>query len=134
SSQQFDNRIDFQGHRLVADFYALNESSPTPFHTIILRFLALTMFRSIAFGNWFKKMIVKLLMTGKKRVGGRVERQFEFGDEKIVVKERIFAPGRAAEVGHFGKAKAIHMASSGYYHPQVEQTTHAGRLVEWQEA
>lgn len=115
STQQFDNKITFENKKIKANFYKMNESSPNPLNFIILRVLSLTIFRSVFLGNLFKKFIVNMLMTGKNQLEGRVEREFKFLEEIIVIEESIKQPNKCKEIKHIGKSKAIHMASSGYF-------------------
>ena len=108
----------------------MNESSPNPLNFIILRGLALTIFRSVYLGNLFKKFIVNMLMTGKNKLDGSVKREFEFLENHIVVHETIFLPKNCEKALHVGKSKAIHMASSGYFLPQ-NFDNHTSNLVEF---
>ena len=70
-------------------------------------------------------------MTGKNKIDGRITRKFEFIEDKIVVHESFIKPKRCTFIGHMGKFRAIHMASSGYYFPQVEIATEKSKLVEF---
>jgi hypothetical protein len=130
STQQFDDTINFDDQCIESDFYKINESSPNPFNFIILRSLGLTIFRSVRLGNLFKKFIVNMLMTGKNKVSGNAIRRFDFKDEKVVITEVIQSPANCKSLGHIGKSKAIHMASSGYF---LSQNYHNKRsnLVEF---
>lgn len=115
STQQFDENITFQNKKIQANFYKMNESSPNPLNFIILRGLALTIFRSVYLGNLFKKFIVNMLMTGKNKIEGSARREFRFCEDKIIVEEKVTQPKNYKEIKHIGKSKAIHMASSGYF-------------------
>ena len=68
--------------------------------------------------NIFKKFVIRKLITRKKRIDGHVVRNFEFLEDEITIRECIIKPKGCHLIGHFGKCKAIHMASSGYYHMQ----------------
>ena len=103
----------------------------SPFSCIIIRVFGMTFFRSMALGDLFKRFIVKLLMTGKNKIDGSVIRRFEFMENKIVVHESIIKPKRHTVIGHIGKFRAIHMASSGYYFSQVESTPEKSKLVKF---
>jgi hypothetical protein len=131
STQQFDKSIRFDNLSINTNFYTINERYMSPFSCIIVRILGMTFFRSMALGNLFKRFIVKLLMTGKNEIDGGVTRRFEFLEDKIVVHESIIKPKRCTDIGHIGKCRAIHMASSGYYFPQVESTPEKSNLVEF---
>jgi len=115
STQQFDKSISFQNKIIKSHFYKINESMPNPVNFIVLRILSITIFKSVYLGNLFKKLIVNMLMTGKDRIKGSAEREFEFSDTKIIIKEKLTYPKNCTGINHKGKAKAIHMASSGYF-------------------
>lgn len=121
STQQFDEKQDFNNYTIQVGFYTTNEFYSNPVTFVLLRILSLTLFRSIYWGNIFKKHIVKMLMTSKNRINGEATRKFEFLDDKIIVHEKITAPKGGYAIGHFGKFRAIHMASSGYYLKQDQQ-------------
>ncbi len=132
STQQYDERIDFEQEAFTTTFYVINESLPSPVTTIILRLLGITVFRSLWLGNVFKKLIVRRLMTGKRKAGGSVQRKFQFNDDRILVTEEIHPPSNASKAGHMGKVKAIHMASSGYYLPQMAEQPDQSKYVTFQ--
>ena len=129
STQQFDEMQDFSNHTINGGFYAINESYPNPVTSILLRIFALTFFHSSCFRELFKKLIVSMLMTKKNRIDGSALRRFEFKDDKIIVHESITQPDGCKYIGHSGKCKAIHMASSGYYLKQDQQKPEKSRLV-----
>ena len=130
STQQFDESITFQDKKVQTYFYKINQSSANPLNFIILRCLALTVFRSVYLGNLFKRFIVNMLMTGKNKLGGSVKREFEFLEDKIIIKEEIAQPKNCKEIKHIGKSKAIHMASSGYFLSQNFKNSNS-KLVEF---
>ena len=118
SSQKFDDKINFTNSEIVASFYCTNESLPTPLSFVVLRIFSMSIFKSVFLGDLFKKFIVRLLMTGKNKIDGCVKRKFVFLKDKIIVKEKIQRPKNCIEIGHVGKSKVIHMASSGYLLPK----------------
>ena len=81
--------------------------------------------------NVFKKQVVKLLMTGKQKVGQKVSRQFEFGDDGIVITESLVGSQSVKNPRHVGKFKSIHMASSGYYLPQHAHSNNKSKYVKF---
>lgn len=129
ATQMADETQHFQEQIVRTGFYRLGDSRPGPLNFMILRLLGLSVFRSVTLGNLFKKFIVKLLMTRKKRIDGEAVRRFVFEENQIMIKERITPPKKCVKIGHFGKTKAIHMASSGYYHPQTEQLVRESKFV-----
>jgi len=129
STQQFDEKQNFTNFTVHARYFVSNESYPTPATLVLLRIFGLTFFNSVYLGNLFKKIIVKMLMTCPKAISGKATRKFEFTDDKIIVHEIISKPKGCKEIGHFGKCKAIHMASSGYYIKQIQQKPSHSKLV-----
>jgi len=129
STQQFDSNRKFTDHTIETPFYLVNERLPGALSTIVIRILGFTFFRVIAIGNLFKKAIVRVLMTGKKPAGGKAVRRFFFSDNEIAVKETVLKPKSCKSVGHTGKCKAIHMASSGYFLAQDIQIMPTSKYV-----
>ena len=115
SSQVMNDGVDFSERTISTQFYYINESNPSSFTTLVLRFLSMTIFRSVYLGNIFKKRIVGMLMTGKKKAGGSVTRSYVFSDSEIIIEDKVERPNRTETVERKKFAKAIHMASSGYF-------------------
>lgn len=115
STQQLDNSTEFIQNSFRSSFYKINESYPGLFQTMVIRIFALTIFKSVFLGNLFKKAIVQLLMTGKNRLKGVAHTTIWFHEDHVEVIQKLEKPNKCTFVGHVGKAKAIHMASSGYF-------------------
>lgn len=114
STQSHNDEATFADHKLKADFYKLNEDYPGPYRFIILRMLSISIFRNIRLGITFKKMIVKKLMTGKKKANAKASISFNFGPEKIMINEEVISRKELIDLEHPQGSRAIHMASSGY--------------------
>jgi len=134
STQQHDSNLSFNDQEIQPSFYLIDQTAFTPTRMILLRILSATMFKSTRLGNAFKKLVVKKLMTGKNKIAGNANRKFEFLETKIVITEKIETPRNTVQIGHIGKFKAIHMASSGYYHHQDVDQPSTSKIVEFQEA
>ncbi len=115
STQYHNELIQFEDYRIETGFCKISQENPNPLRFIVLRGLSLTIFRSTYLGNLFKKFIVWLLMTGKKKIDGMCLRVFKFTDDSVLVTEEIRAPKKTQNLGHPGKFRGIHMASSGYF-------------------
>jgi len=122
STQLYDSKADFNDYTIHCYFHLVNTGFNTPFKTIILRLLALTLFRSNYLNERFKQKVVKLLMTKKQKLSGHVIRKFKLQNEKIIVDEIIVTPKNSVKIYRGKKSRAIHMASSGYF---VKQNIHA---------
>jgi hypothetical protein len=131
STQSYEPMAKFENHTIKAAFHLIKEPSPTSLTTIIIRLLVLTVFRSPSFGNFFKRRVVKLLMTGGRKIDGWVNRRFEFGDGKIRVIEKVEKPKKCKILRHTGKFRSIHMASSGYFTNQLQDANLRSALVEF---
>jgi len=132
STQVFDPSLSFADDTIRPGFWLTDESRPGPAAFAVLRILGLTVFRSTRLGQVFKRFVVKKLMTGKERIPGGAERRFVFEKERIVVRERITPPPRVIKMDHPGKAKAIHMASSGYPLKQDREKPETSSLVRFE--
>lgn len=129
STQQIEQSRNFEGGEFNASFFESNEAYPSPFQFMVLRFLSITIFKSNRLGNMFKRAIVKLLMTGKKKVDGNVRRKFDFLNSKIEIREYIKRPKNYPNVEHGAKFKSIHMASSGYNTSQLRNAELNSKFV-----
>jgi hypothetical protein len=133
STQHYRTISSFEEYTVESDFTLNNVSRPSPFKFILLRILSLTLFNSISTGNAFKKAIVRMLMTGKKQIDGKVKRKFFFHKQRIVVEEKVTPPLGTLQIGHSGKCRSIHMASSGYFLKQDQTRPRKSRIVEFRD-
>lgn len=131
STQQIDQSIHFENQSIHASFYAMNETPSTPFIFAAVRIMSLTFFHSRFFRELFKKIVVRRLITRKKKSQEKAIRKFEFSQSKITVFETVTSPRIVEHINHFGKVKTIHMASSGYYLKQLQNLPHQPKLVEF---
>lgn len=129
STQHVDDSLDFSNREIKAGFYKSNEAYPSPFQFLILRFLSITIFKSNRLGNIFKRVIVKMLMTGKNKIDGYVSRRFEFSPDEIRVYEKVKTPTKYPNYHHGGRFKSIHMASSGYNTQQLLNASRTPNFV-----
>jgi hypothetical protein len=118
TSQKFNNATEYNNGSFVSLLYKFEEAYPTFIQTIIIRAMALTIFRSVFFGELFKKTLVKLLMTGKKPIKGSIEQKILYHEDYIELRQFLNLPKNAFGVENMLRFKSIHMASSGYNLPQ----------------
>lgn len=85
---------------------------PDPLRFIILRMLSLTVLRSVFLGNWIKRMLAYLMISGQGKAVARVERVITLGKELSFEDKAV--PERFSVVEAKG-FKPIHMASMGYW-------------------
>ena len=103
---------------ITTDFFKISRELPTPRRFFILRFLNLTIMRSIWFGNLIKKILVRLLITNKKNIRLSLRRNIYLGVNNIRISDSLSCNKninlRWLEYGI--PFKTIHMASSKYFH------------------
>jgi hypothetical protein len=102
---------------LRAPFYRMAHATPSPLLFLVLRALNLTLMRSIRLGNLLKGLMVRRLITGKKRVPLEVTRTVTFGAERVVVRDRLHA-GKRLRLEWLACGRpfvSIHMASARYF-------------------
>jgi hypothetical protein len=102
---------------ITAPFYYMLRSAPTPFKFILLRLLNLTIMRSVLLGNWLKKLLVRLLISGKRTAPLTLSRTVQCDDEQVILTDVLRSTGRIVlrwlECGR--PFVAIHMASARYF-------------------
>lgn len=108
-----------------SDFYAVLDSTPTPFRFLILRMLNLSVMRSLWLGNLIKKLLVSLLIGGKRPFPLSLTRTIIFEDSQVIVKDEITKrTNKAIKTLSFGgRFNSIHMASARYFDGQYLDKT-----------
>lgn len=129
STQHYNHKCVFDQNIVTANFYLVIEKYQEPLTTILLRLMGLTLFKIGSIGMLFKKLIVRRLFTGGHKIDGQLVRYFEFSDDQIIIRENLDRPKNTAQIGHYGKSKAMQMASSGYYLPQLMDVSKTSKLV-----
>ena len=116
TSQRFDQSIrkNVDGS-FVSFFYHYKENYPSLIQTILIRLMAITIFNLPSVVEIFKKILVKLLITNKRRTKIKIKTQLLYKQKNIELTYN-FSKNLKKESLYFGKRfKAIHMASSGYF-------------------
>jgi hypothetical protein len=101
-------------------FYKVSRQIPTPNKFVLLRILNATFMRNIYLGNLVKKLIVKLLITGKKGYPVSLKRKIHFEEDHIIIEDDLTKKsGITFKWLEYGKKfSTIHMASSKYFQRQ----------------
>ena len=73
-----------------------------------------------------------MLMTGKKVIDGGAEIKFDFKNNNILINDNLNEPKNTKIIGRFGKTKAIHMASSGYFTEQLKEKPLKSNIIIWE--
>lgn len=110
-------------------FYQMVNVINTPTKTVILRLLNLTIMRNKLIGNCIKSIIIRMLITKKKKSPLYLKREITFNEEQITIKDVITNDQRInlrwLEAGR--RFCGIHMASAGYF--ESYQACHLGNKV-----
>jgi len=101
----------------TVNFAPLKTLVTTPFRFISLRALNLTVMRSIALGNFVKKLLVRLLIDPEQPVPMKLRRTVTMKEDTVTIDDEITKSGPAAvtrlETGR--PFVSIHMASARYF-------------------
>ena len=119
-SRENDIRMESDTLIIIATFTEVKKQIPSTLQLIVLRLLNITLMRNISFGNWIKSQLVKLLITGKKKISVKNIRTIRLGPDIDIVDEwenNSHGLKRLKTGIHFS---AIHMASQGYWQCQDE--------------
>ena len=102
---------------LDACFYEVLGEMLTPAKNVVLRTLALTLFRDLYIANLFRKLLVRRAFTGKKKCNIRLNRTIKYLEGGIIIEDTITKDARLNIDRHLlgRKAYAVKMASSNYH-------------------
>jgi len=116
TSQRFDKNISMnKDNTFMSKLYYYEEKYPSLFQTILIRIMSITIFRVSYIVELFKKAVVKLLITNKKKSKFLFKTNIKYEEENIQIIYE-FPKNLKKECIHLGfKFKSIHMASSGYF-------------------
>ena len=115
STQIYSDAINFNNKDIKTQFFILDEGYPSYFQFGLIRLFALTIFKFRFLREVFKQAVVKLLITGKKKVEGvSAIRNFSFLENEVIVEDQVKGLDKNWKVERPGFFKSIHMASSGY--------------------
>jgi hypothetical protein len=118
--------IEALPNRLVirADFYRSLHDEMTPIRLTLLRIMNMTILRFQWPGDLFRKMIVRHLMSGRKKAPLSLHREIIVQEDEIRISDCILGLGGQATSsppGHLFRCRrltGIHMASSRYFQDQ----------------
>ena len=103
--------------QIEVPFYRMPQTVLTPAQFVLLRILNLTIMHSVWLGNQVKALLVRRLISGKRRVPLNLVRTLIFEREHVVIQDQLTIQSqfslRWLECGR--PFVAIHMASSRYF-------------------
>lgn len=113
-------RLDNDCWQVQATFQETRQVQATPASFVILRLLNLTLFRSLALGQWIRTLIVRRLITRQRPGPFRLRRDIAFRPDRIVFTDHIERVGRAPTLEALSLPRSystVHMGSAKYFHP-----------------
>jgi hypothetical protein len=108
--------------RIEADFSRSLHDEVTPFRLIVLRLLNLTVLRFQWLGDLFRKLVVRMLMSGTKIDALKLNREITLTPGTISIVDKFAGASRLKTPGYelwrCRRAIGAHMASSRYFQEQ----------------
>lgn len=125
STQAFapGNAADLSGDTLTvrAPFTRMTRRLPGPWRFILLRLLNVTVMRLSGPRDWIKRLLVRLLITGKHRIAAENLRTIRLGPELAIDDHQAGHRPGLERWETDAPFSAIHMAGQGYWQIQDEQ-------------
>jgi len=108
---------------LETRFSEFQQLLPTPANYLLLRMLALSLFRSAALGAWIRDRIVRRLIAAARPGPLTLRRRVAFAPDAITISDelRLLRKERIDALALMRAHTGIHMGSAKYYHPSDEQ-------------
>ena len=108
---------------LETRFSEFQQLLPTPANYLLLRMLALSLFRSAALGAWIRDRIVRRLIAAARPGPLTLGRRVAFAPDAITISDelRLLRKERIDALALMRAHTGIHMGSAKYYHPSDEQ-------------
>jgi hypothetical protein len=98
-----------------APFVQINQRVFNPWLFLGFRGFSLTLGRLRTLAYWLKSLLVRVLVSRRRRAALRLERTIRFRDGGFTLEDRVFPPD--ARVTHLDAFATIHMGSSRYADP-----------------
>lgn len=123
-----------------ADFFESLHDEVTPIRLVLLRVLNMTILRFQWIGDLFRKVVVRYLMSGRKKIPLTLQREIVIGVDKIHISDCINGTDGKLASTHWGqlfrcrRLIGIHMASSRYFQNQELEPIPLDWMheIEWQ--
>jgi len=114
--QDAEYRVTGHGAVLKSRFTRVRIPEYTAVKGFILRLMAFTVLRPLVVNDWFKKMLVRMLITGEEFVPGSLERSIVFFDDHIEIRDEISVQGELVirKILEDPDIRTRKMASVGY--------------------
>ncbi|MGH7696493.1 MAG: hypothetical protein ACRENH_16015, partial [Gemmatimonadaceae bacterium] len=108
---------------LETRFSEFHQLLPTPANYLVLRILALTLFRSAAIGAWIRDRVVRRLIAAARPGPLTLRRRIAFAPDAITISDELYLlrKGRIDALALMRAHTGIHAGSAKYYHQSDEQ-------------
>jgi hypothetical protein len=107
---------------VTAPLTRMRHRTPTPGQFIVLRVLNVTLMRSRAMGEWVKRVLVRMLITGGGGgLAAKNKRTIHLGPDLRIEDEWVGPHAGLERVTLDGPFSAIHMAGQGYWQAQDDE-------------
>jgi len=122
-AHQDDNRVRMEGDRMIvwAPMVRVHDRLPSPLEFLILRLLNITLMRNRHFRGLIKRILVRMLITGKKSLPLVNRREILLGRELSVTDTWEGEAEGFTRIEYSRAFGAIHMASQGYWQSQDDE-------------
>lgn len=112
-----ENAVELHGDRLIvtAPLTSVNRRLPSPLAVVALRLASLTILRSRAAKSWFKKRLVRRLVTGRREVPLENRRTLRLGPNLAIEDRWVGDAGGFERLEPSAPFSALQMASQGYW-------------------
>lgn len=128
-------RLEEDRVEVSAGFFASLHDELDPWRFVVLRILNLTLLRSGFIGELFKKIVVRRLMTGRRRLKVQLVRKVALKQDSVVISDELKddRPHRPSgeRLWRCRRLVGIHMASSRYFQAAELEGGSWRREVEW---
>lgn len=107
-----------------APFFQSLHAELTPAQLVVLRLLNLTLLRWSWTAEWFRRIVVRRLMTGRHALDMHLKRRVRLEDDRVIIEDEIVDPNLRHAAGrllHCRRVVGTHMASSRYFQEQELQ-------------
>lgn len=107
--------MDTDSMVICSPVFRYNQAIPGPWKMMVIRLLGLTLWKFSFFRELGKKLLVRFVITNKKRLPCLVERRVSFRSGKPSVSDCVVRGGKEWKIVSGSGYSALHMASSRYY-------------------
>ena len=130
SDPNLNYRVDEKEIDLESGFSRVKSSLPSPSNFLLLRLMNLTVMRLGFLNELIKKLLVRMLISGTRKVPLKRKRIIQFTSSSVEIQDEVTRSGALTLkwLRYGGKFSSIHMASARYFTPAQTNTPKADVL------